>query len=162
VLVYTRQPLAEDLELTGHPFVVLHAASDCPDTDWHVTLCDVAPDGRSDQLSSGCLRAAYRGGLEARPEPIEPGRVYEYRIELMATSNLFKEGHRLRVTVASADYPSSARNPNTNCRTGHDDESRVASNSIHHSPVHPSRLLAPVVPAVKVRGSGNRADPGRA
>ena len=146
VLVYTSDPLEEDLELTGHPFVILHAASDCPDTDWHLTLSDVQPDGRSDQLTSGCMRATYRGGRDAEPEALEPGRVYEYRIELMATSNVWKKGHRLRVTVASANYPESARNPNTNAPVGDDDEWQIAQNTVHHSTLHRSHLLAPVVP----------------
>src|SRR5207248_11623052 len=120
VLIYTSDPLPGDLEMSGHPFVVLYASSDCSDTDWHVTLCDVFPDGRSDELTAGCMRAAYRSGLESRPAPIEPGRVYEFRIELMATSNVWKRGHRLRVTVASANYPDSARNPNTNAKPGDD------------------------------------------
>ena len=145
VLVYTSEPLTEDVEITGHPFVVLHAASDCPDTDWHVTLCDVLPDGRSDELTSGCLRAAYRDGLDATPTAITPGKVYEYRVELMATSNVWKRGHHIRVTVASANYPASARNPNTNAPTGDDDASRLAHNTIHHTPAHSSHLLAPVV-----------------
>jgi putative CocE/NonD family hydrolase len=145
VLVYTSAVLDEDLEITGHPFVALYAASDHPDTDWHVSLCDVLPSGRSDALTSGCMRAACREGIEATPSPIEPERVYEYRIELMATSNVWKKGHRVRVTVASADFPSSARNPNTNAPTGDDDIVEVALNTIYHSPEYPSRLLAPVL-----------------
>jgi putative CocE/NonD family hydrolase len=115
-----------------------------------VTLCDVQPDGRSDQLTAGCMRAAYRDGLEAAPTPVEPGRVYEFRIELQATSNLWKRGHRLRVTVASANYPESARNPNTNAKPGYDDAWQVAHNTIWHTADHPSHLLAPVVDGVRV------------
>jgi hypothetical protein len=146
VLVYTSAPLDADLEITGHPFVKLYAESDCIDTDWHVALHEVFPDGKSEELTSGCLRAAYRGGLYAQPEPIEPGTVYEYTIELMATSNLFRKGHRIRVVVASADFPSVARNPNTNARTGDDEVMMVATNTVRHSAAHPSHLLAPVVP----------------
>jgi putative CocE/NonD family hydrolase len=145
VLVYTSAPFEEDVEITGHPFVTLYAESDCVDTDWHVTLCDVLPDGRSDQLTSGCLRAARREGTMAKPSPIEPGKVYEYRLELMATSNVWKAGHRLRVTVASANFPGEARNPNTNAAPGDDDVSVVAHNTVHHSAAFPSCLLAPVV-----------------
>jgi len=145
VLVYTSDPLETDLEITGHPYVVLYAASDCPDTDWHVTLCDVLPDGKAEELSTGCLRAAYRDGLDARPTAIEPGKVYEYRIELLATSNLWQKGHRLRVTVASANFPWNARNPNTNARAGNDDTWQVAHNTVCHTVAHPSHLLAPVV-----------------
>ncbi len=151
VLVYTSMPLTEDVEITGHPFVMLHGESDCPDTDWHVALCDVHPDGRSEHLVTGLLRAAYRDGLEATPTPIEPGKIYEYRIELMATSNVFKAGHSIRVTVASASWPGSARNPNTNAPAGDDDVVCVAQNTVHHSPLYPSHLLAPVVPP---RGKG--------
>jgi putative CocE/NonD family hydrolase len=145
VLVYTSAPLDHDLELTGHPFVVLHASSDCPDTDWHVTLCDVLPDGRSEELTSGCLRAAYRNGLEAPTSPIEPGRIYEYRVEMAAISNAWQPGHRIRITVASADFPDKARNPNTNAPTGDDDELRIAHNSIYHTAAYPSHLIAPVI-----------------
>jgi putative CocE/NonD family hydrolase len=145
VLVYTSAPLEDDLEVTGHPYIVLFATSDCPDTDWHVALCDVLPNGKSEELSAGCLRATYREGLEATPTPIEPGRVYEYRIELLATSNVWKRGHRLRVTVASANFPSNARNPNTNARVGDDESWQVAHNTVCHSSSNPSHLLAPVV-----------------
>lgn len=142
-LVYTSEPLAEDLEVTGHPRMVLYAESDRVDTDWHVSLCDVFPDGRSDRITSACLRAAYRDGIDAAPTPIEPGRVYEYRLEFMATSNVWLAGHRLRVTVASADFPLSARNPNTNAPAGEDGESVVARNEVHHSREFPSRLVLP-------------------
>ena len=145
VLVYTSEPLESDLEITGHPFIILHAESDCPDTDWFVSLHDVHPDGRSDQLTNGAMRAAYRDGIDAQPTAIEPGKVYEYRIELMATSNVWKAGHRLQVSVASAAWPGAARNPNTNAPTGDDDETRIATNTIHHTRAYPSRLLAPVV-----------------
>jgi hypothetical protein len=144
VLVYTGAPLGHDLEIIGHPTLVLHAASDCPDTDWHVTLCEVLPDGRSEQLASGCLRAAYRAGVRTPPAPIAPGEAYQYTIELSATANVWRRGHRLRVTIASADFPTYARNPNTAAPPGDDREWRVARNTVHHSAAHPSRLLAPV------------------
>ncbi len=56
-----------------------------------------------------------------------------------------QRGYVLRVTVASAAWPGTARNPNTNAPTGDDDEVRIATNTVHHTRAHPSRLLAPVV-----------------
>ena len=146
-LVYTSEPLAEDLEITGHPWIVLYASSDCIDTAWHVSLCDVLPDGRSDVITSAEMRAAYREGIDAQPTPIEPHQVYEYRLEFMATSNVWKAGHRLRVTIASADFPRRERNPNTNAPTGDDAESVIATNTILHTREHPTHLLLPVVPS---------------
>jgi uncharacterized protein len=144
VLVYTSDPLEADLEITGHPFVRLFASSDCPDTDWHATLCDVLPDGRSEELTWGCLRAAYRAGSGVPPGAIEPGKIIEYRIEMPATSNLWKQGHRLRVTITSSHFPMASINPNTNAPTGDDEETRIATNTVHHTRAHPSCLLAPV------------------
>jgi len=146
-LVYTGEPLEANLEITGHPRMMLYASSDCLDTDWHVSLCDVAPDGTSDVITSAAMRAAYRDGIDATPSAIEPHQVYAYRLEFMAISNVWKAGHRLRVTMASADFPRSARNPNTNAPTGDDEISVIAHNTVLHTPVHPSHLLLPVVPA---------------
>jgi uncharacterized protein len=103
------------------------------------------PDGSSHELSPGRLRATHRDGLEATPSPIAPGKVYEYRLELMAISNVWRKGHRIRVTVASANFPDSRRNPNTNARTGDDDTWIVAHNAVCHTAAHPSHLLAPIV-----------------
>jgi len=41
VLVYSTEPLKEDVEVTGRIRAVLHAATDAPSTDWVVRLCDV-------------------------------------------------------------------------------------------------------------------------
>jgi uncharacterized protein len=144
VLVYTSEPLEADLEVSGHPVVVLHASSDCIDTDWHVGLCDVLPSGRSDELTHGCMRAAYRDGIDAAPTPLEPGRVYEFRVEMRALSNVFRAGHRVRLCVASASFPGRAANPNTNAAVGDDDVCAIARNSVHHTAALPSRVLLPV------------------
>lgn len=110
-----------------------------------MVLADVQPDGRSDELACGQLRAAYRAGLDTPPAPLEPGRVYELKLELMAISNVWKQGLCIRVSVQSASYPGTARNPNTNAAPGDDDEWVTAHNRIFHTPAYPSRLLAPVV-----------------
>ncbi len=57
-LIYTSQPLSEDLTIIGPVTCVLHAMSSAPDTDWVVRLTDVDPDGFSRYLCDGILRAA--------------------------------------------------------------------------------------------------------
>jgi putative CocE/NonD family hydrolase len=147
VLVYTSAPLAGALEVTGAPFVILEAATDAPDTDFAATLYDVHPDGCSLALCDGIVRASYRSG-SGRPEtaPLDPGRPYTYRIELVAISNVFLPGHRIRVAVMSARWPAYDRNPNTGAPPGDDAATRPASQSVLHEPEHPSHLLLPVVP----------------
>jgi hypothetical protein len=112
VLVYTSDPLAEDLEVTGPVRAVLFAATSAPDTDWVVKLCDVHPDDRTFNVCDGILRARYRTSWEA-PRLVERGTAERYEIDLWATSQVFRAGHRIRVLVTSSDFPRYDRNPNT-------------------------------------------------
>ena len=91
VLVYTGETLASDLEVTGPVTMILYAASSAPDTDFTAKLCDVRPDGYAQNIVEGVVRARFRDSLAA-PSPIVPERVYEYRLDLWATSHLFKLG----------------------------------------------------------------------
>lgn len=64
----------------------------------------VAPDGHSTLLSTGWLNARHRNGTD-RPEAIEPGETMQLTIPMWATSYRLPAGHRLRLTVAAADFP---------------------------------------------------------
>jgi putative CocE/NonD family hydrolase len=147
VLVYTSAPLAEPIEVTGPLQVTLYAATSAPDTDFVARLIDVHPDGAARLLAEGIIRARYREGY-ARPHPIEPGRVYDYQINLVATSNLFQVGHRIRVDVTSSSFPRFDRNPNTGRPLGVDgpDDIRAARQTILHDGTNPSHILLPMVP----------------
>lgn len=148
VLVYSTPALEQDLEVTGPIIVRLWAISSAPDTDFVARLVDVYPDGRAFNLTDGIIRARYRGF--ARGEAIsliEPGRAYEYEIDLWATSNVFKRGHRIRLDITSSCFPRWDRNPNTGHDLGVDDELAVAGQTILHDAEHPSYITLPVVPA---------------
>ncbi len=145
ILVYTSEPLEEDLEVTGPVELKLYAASSAVDTDFTAALTDVYPDGRAILICEGIRRASFRESLE-HPTPIEPGKIYEYAISLWATSNVFKAGHRIRVEVSSSDFPRYARNLNTGNRSGMSAEMLKARQTIHHSKQYPSRLVLPVIP----------------
>ncbi len=146
VLVYTSDPLAEDLEVTGLIQLALYAASDAQDTDWTAKLVDVYPDGRAMNLSEGVIRAKFRESIYAEPKLLEPGRIYEYEIEMQPTSNVFLKGHRIRLDISSSNFPLWDRNLNTGHETGMDAEMRIARQTIYHSRKYPSRLRLPVIP----------------
>jgi putative CocE/NonD family hydrolase len=147
VLVYTSAALTEPLEVTGPLTLVLHAATTATDTDFVAKLSDVWPDGRSLILAEGILRARFRNGFD-RELLIEPGRVYEYRIDLVATSNLFRPGHRIRLLVTSSSFPRFDRNANTGNPLGVDEPGDLvpARQTIFHDGERASRILLPVVP----------------
>lgn len=147
VLTFSSEPLGEDVEVTGPIVVRLWAVSSASDTDFVARLCDVFPDGRSFNLTDGILRARYRSWRHGEPVSlIEPGRPYEYEIDLWATSNVFRAGHRIRLQVTSSSFPRWDRNPNTGHEFGADTELVVARQEILHDREHPSCVLLPVVP----------------
>ena len=145
VLVYTSAPLERELELTGPITAQLFAASSAVDTDFTAKLVDVAPDGYARNLQDGIVRARYRTSAR-RPALITPGQVYEYKIDLWATSHVFQAGHRLRVEISSSNFPRFDRNPNTGAPLGEDDRLETAQQTVLHTAAHPSHILLPVIP----------------
>lgn len=145
VLTYTSAPLETPVEVTGPVRAVLHVASSAVDTDITVKLVDVWPDGRAMSLADGIIRARYRGSL-SDPSLLEPGTIYALEIDLVAVSNVFGAGHRIRVDVSSSNFPRFDRNPNT----GEADVTElgatvVAVNRVFHSSQHPSHIVLPVI-----------------
>ena len=108
-------------------------------------LIDVRPDGYAQNIVEGVLRARFRESLTA-PALITPEKVYEYTVDLWATSHVFKAGHRLRLEVSSSNFPRYDRNPNTGHEFGVDDELRTAQQTIFHDQRYPSHLVLPVIP----------------
>jgi putative CocE/NonD family hydrolase len=146
VLTYTTPPLARDLDVVGPLKLVLYASSSAVDTDFAARLTDVFPDGRAIQLQNGVLRTRYRN-IEGDPELMEPGKTYRFEIDMWATGNRFKAGHRLRVDISSADFPRFDRNTN---RGGTEGPPIVAAQTIYHDAERPSHLLLPAL------GSGGK------
>ncbi len=145
-LVYTSGPLDHDLELVGDVVVVLHAASTAVDTDFTARLCRVDPNGESLNLMEGIIRARFRNSLSA-PLPIEPGRVYEYRISLGPIAIRIATGYRLRLDVSSSDFPQWDRNLNTGGPLGYEgpEKAIVATQTVLHDRARPSRISLPIV-----------------
>ena len=144
VLLFTSAELKKPVEITGHVKVRLWASTTATDTDFTAKLCDVYPDGRSIIVADGIIRARHRNSME-KSELTEPGKIYEFEIDLWSTSLLFCPGHRIRVALSSSNSPRFEPNPNTGRPSGMDDETKVATNIIYLNEKHPSHILLPVV-----------------
>jgi len=145
VLVYSTPALDQDLEVTGPVALDLYASSLAVDTDFTAKLVDVWPNGFEQNLTEGILRARYREST-ATAQPIVPGKIYEYKIDLWSTSNVFLKGHKIRLEVSSSNFPRFDRNLNTGGSAATDSTFVNATNTIYHDTAHPSALVLPVVP----------------
>jgi uncharacterized protein len=138
VLVFTSPPLEEAVEVTGRVMATIYAASELPDNDITVRLCDVYPDGRSMLVTDGIVRASFRES-DTQPTPIVPGQVYAYSIDLWSTSIAFDAGHRIRILVANSNYPRFDLNPEYQTLAA----GVSATTTIYMSAQYPSHILLP-------------------
>jgi putative CocE/NonD family hydrolase len=145
VLVFSTPPLGGPVEVTGNVTVELYASTSAADTDFTAMLVDVDPSGYARFLTDGIVRARYRSSTE-EAEPVVPGRVYLYEIDLWATSNLFEAGHQIRLDVSSSNFPRFSRNLNTGGPSFGARGMVKAEQRIYHDPDHPSALVLPVIP----------------
>jgi len=150
VLSFETAPLARDVAVVGPVRVELFVSSSALDTDFTAKLVDVHPPTRDDpagfamNITDGIFRCRYRSGWST-PSPIVPGEVFAITIEPFATANLFKAGHRIRLDIASSNFPKYDVNPNTGGPEGFGRTFDVARNAVHMEAAHPSRIVLPVV-----------------
>jgi predicted acyl esterase len=162
VLTFTTEPLAADLEVTGPIVLKLFASSDQVDTQFIVKLADQHPQNAaarakgeqpgSTNVSKGWLKASHREKDEARstelrpfythtnPQPLTPGEIYQFDVEVLPVSYVFKQGHRIRLEIVNGDSSL------TDAVFNHPyHPTQIGRDTIHHDGAHASCLLLPVV-----------------
>jgi putative CocE/NonD family hydrolase len=153
-LTFSTPPLAGDVEVSGPITLRLWATATSPNLEWRVRLTDVAPDGSSQWITDGQLRASLRRVDESRSlensqgdilfpwhtnlahESVPVGQPVEYLITVAPTSNVFAAGHRIRLDVIAV-----AAHGLDAVRTG-----GAGAALIHQGGTHASSVLLPVVP----------------
>lgn len=125
-LTYLLPAQKEDMEITGPISVKLFASSETIDTDFFIVFRVFSPDmkeivfqGALDPhtpVGQGWLRASHRKldtklSRHYRPfhphdevEPLKPGKVYEFDIEVVPTCIVVPKGHRVGLTIRGKDY----------------------------------------------------------
>jgi predicted acyl esterase len=178
-LRYMSEPLPQDTLIAGPIALTLFAEIDQDDTNWIVVLSDVGPDvsvrtareGERNvprdlperELTRGWLKASMRELdpkrtkpwkpwhklTRAAKKPVIPGEVTEYQIELMATANMFKAGHRICLDITCLDVPTGVGGAtNVEYFPYHVCSHRTVLHKVYHDETRPSHLLLPVIPTV--------------
>ena len=125
VLQYTSEPLDEASTVAGPIGVTLFATSTRPETAWVADLEDVDPAGVARPLTQGALLGSFRAldpvrtwtapdgkpilpyhpSTRAAAQPVVPGEMTRYDIEVFPMFATLPAGHRLRLTLTTADTP---------------------------------------------------------
>ncbi|MFN0167591.1 MAG: CocE/NonD family hydrolase [Bryobacteraceae bacterium] len=144
VLVYTSDFLEKPIAVAGPIRMKLQAATDGPDTDWFIKLVDVHPSGFAMNVAEGVLRARFRKGLD-KPELLKPNQAYEFEVDMRATGNVFRPGHRIRIDVTSSNFPQFDRNLNSGEPLLTAKRVRVAKQTVFHTPERASHIVLPLI-----------------
>lgn len=120
ILVYTSEPIATDLTISGHPIAHLNISSSEPDGNFHVYLEEISPEGKIRYISEGLIRGIHRkvSGSEKCPgkdivpchsflredgSPLKVNSPEEIVLDLLPISYKVPKGHRIIISLAGAD-----------------------------------------------------------
>ncbi len=138
VLVYTSAPLAADLEALGPVSALVHTRASSEFFDVFVRVCDVWPDGPSENICDGLVRVS-PGMFPPDADGVRP-----VEVELWPMGHVFRAGHRIRVQLAGAAHPRYARNTGTGEPLGSAARLRPVDVEVFHDPSHPSAVRLPL------------------
>jgi len=156
VLTFQTDTLTQDVTITGNVAAKLFAATSGTDADWVVKLIDVYPQeykkelkmsGYELMIADDVFRGRFRNSF-SKPEPIIPGKVEQYTIDLHGADHVFKKGHRIMVQVQSTWFPIIDRNPQkyvSNIFEAKAGDYQPATQKVYHTPKFASCIELPVV-----------------
>jgi hypothetical protein len=161
VLTFTSAPLEEDMEVIGPIVLRLFASSDQIDTRFIVKLAEQHPLDDSARakgvqpaftnVSKGWLKASHREKDKERstpmrpfythtnPQPLTPGEIYRFDIEVLPIAYMLRKGHRIRIEIANGD---STLTDAVFTHPYH--PTLIGTDTIHHDAAHASCILLPV------------------
>ena len=151
VLSWETDVLEGDITVTGNLLAKLFAATTGSDADWIVKLIDVYPAEYPKEIKMGgyqlmvandVFRGRFRNSF-VHPEPITPGKVESYTVDLHSINHVFKKGHKIMVQVQSTWFPLIDRNPQhyvPNIFEAAETDFIKATHSIYRSANYPSHI----------------------
>jgi putative CocE/NonD family hydrolase len=151
VLTWQTGELKEDITLAGQVTAKLFASTTGGDADWIVKLIDVYPEkypekwqlsGYELMIADEVFRGRFRNSFE-KPEPITPGEITFFKIDLHTANRVFKKGHRIMVQVQSTWFPVIDRNPQRfvpNIFEAKESDYQKATQRIYRSKRYPSAV----------------------
>ena len=123
-VIFETTPLTERIELLGAPVLVADVSADQTNAFLVARLSLVAPDGAATRISYGVLNLTHRES-HADPSPLVPGQRYRVTLKLNDVGQAVPAGHRLRLALTNAYWPTIWPSPQKTCVTIQTGESRL-------------------------------------
>jgi len=153
-LEYCSPRLVENTEVIGPIVLNLYASSTDDEVLWFVSLREVDSGGNERVLTRGWLRGTHREidpkrskpwepfHPHTRSEPLVPNEIYEFKIPIVPTGNLFKAGSIIKLKISCTD--DQPKNPLEMIACGNLYRQSPSRITVYHDPDHPSCLFLPI------------------
>lgn len=145
-LIYHSDPFEADTEVSGFFKFAAWIAIDQPDTDFLVSIYDIAPDGSSMFLTEQQMRARYRNGV--RVEKLigtEAPLRYDFD-RFFFVSRVIRKDHRIRLVIRPNHNLGWQKNYNSGKPVADEtmNDARTVTVRLFHDAAHPSALSIPI------------------
>lgn len=121
VLVYTSEPLDDDLTVVGPVAATVAFETTGRSADVTVKLVDVWPDERAFNVVDSIRRV-----------DVTPDQPRNVAVAVGSTAVCFRAGHRIRVEISSSNFPRFDRNPSTGMPSAEATVLEGAWQTVHH------------------------------
>jgi predicted acyl esterase len=145
-LIYHSAGFAQDTEVSGSFRFEAWLAIDQPDTDFQVSVWDIASDGGSVFLSSDSIRARYREDPRRAELVTDHGPLHYTFDQFTFNSRVIAKGHRLRVVIAPINFSGAEKNRNSGGVVADETakDNRPVVVKLFHDAAHPTALYVPI------------------
>jgi putative CocE/NonD family hydrolase len=150
VLVFDTSPLTQDVEVTGPIKAVLWISSDSLDTDFNFKLIDVYPpnvdypQGFALHLTEDVFHRRHPDS-QGNPSPLQSNEIYRIRAEALPLNHIFKQGHRIRITISSRCLPRAVINSRGRKDGGTAHSGAAVANRLYLDKEYASHIVLPLI-----------------
>lgn len=172
-LTYTTPPFREATELCGPIVLNLWASTTGAELLWFASILEIDPEGTERLLTRGWLRGSQRRRDPERSkpwqplhvheerEPLVPGEIYEFNVEVRPYAILLGPSSRLRLRIRTTDEDDEVPDILHNHAVGLLAGAETNRVTVYHDAERPSHLLLPIVRGNRIGTfySGGRLEP---
>lgn len=144
ILVYTTDPLKEDLRIFGKIKAELFVSTSARDADFTAKIVEVKPDGKANIIQEGIRRLKFAKNYR-HASLVEPNTVVALEIDMGYISMRIDAGSKIRIEISGSNFPKYALNPGNGKDAMLSSEFSKARQTVYMSKDKPSKVIIPVI-----------------
>lgn len=141
-ICFVSDVISKDMDIAGAIKAILYVASDAPATAFSITVCEVFENGDTYNIRNDITDIRYPD--EEAYEEYEPGTIRKLELSMADVTWRVKKGSKVRVDIASSNFPAYHIHPNTTENWADATTSVKAKQTIFYGEKQESKIILPV------------------